>query len=232
MYSYTSPAMRFSGLQGKMTNCIPSRGTRMRVALTAFMYMLDSARCVSLSLVTNTRMMFRRKKRFTWSQKSNPTLRMSTSCQPGALTAEGFASFFNLLLHSQEEPPLWGRAPRTAGVFPRSSSSYGGNRKRLRQPPREHTHTHTPLQQERKRSRACGCIARCFWTVTHLSSKYFFLATAWMEAGTRGKPGRGRRSGLRKAGKRRLCVCVCGEGGSFQMNSFFSSEAREALTPA
>lgn len=27
-----------------------------------------------------------------------------------------------------------------------------------------------------------------FWNITHLSSKYFFLATAWIDAGTRGKP--------------------------------------------
>lgn len=41
---------------------------------------------------------------------------------------------------------------------------------------------------------------RCFWIITHLSSKYFFLATAWIDAGTRGKPGgRGKsvRSGVR-----------------------------------
>ena len=219
MYSYTSPAMRFSGLQGKMTNCIPSRGTRMRVALTAFMYMLDSARCVSLSLVTNTRMMFRRKKRFTWSQKSNPTLRMSTSCQPGALTAEGFASFFNLLLHSQEEPPLWGRAPRTAGVFPRSSSSYGGNRKRLRQPPREHTHTHTHTHTHssaaRKKAFTCVRLHRqMFLDRYSLVVKVLFPGHSVDGSRNQRKTWERETVWAEKSGKE-AGVCVCVWGGGF-----------------
>lgn len=31
-------------------------------------------------------------------------------------------------------------------------------------------------------------VFRSLRVITHLSSKYFFLATAWMDAGTRGKP--------------------------------------------
>jgi hypothetical protein len=53
------------GLQGKTTNWIPSRGTRIMVAFTAFRYIYDSASWVSLILVTSTRTMLSRKKKLT-----------------------------------------------------------------------------------------------------------------------------------------------------------------------
>lgn len=64
-----------------------------------------------------------------------------------------------------------------------------------------HTHTdttpckctHSVLHTDEHIRKHLLFICTSFWNITHLSSKYFFLATAWMDAGTRGKPWTGER---------------------------------------
>ncbi len=57
----------------------------------------------------------------------------------------------------------------------------------------KHTHSHSLPHTDEHVCKHLLFICRSFWNITHLSSKYVFLATAWMDAGTRGKPWTGKR---------------------------------------
>lgn len=129
-----------------MTNCIPSSGTRISVARTAFMYMLDSARCVSLSLVTSTLMMFSKKKRFTCRDRAKkPKQHKSYRCFSSCLEKNPLIS---CQTHEKRRHygPVDGVEQMGVYAHPTATTGWGGRNTSVSSVQNTHHHTRTQRQ--------------------------------------------------------------------------------------